>query len=119
MMIIVELSDYNFNLLYKSNILEFYFFLANAVFFFTILIKSISLITIFICIIGFSISSYLIIMTNLTSILAREAAVKYYYLSVLSSMLLALGILLLFVQFGTTNLLEIDKILYYSIEFSS
>lgn len=58
--------------------------------------------------------------SSTAGVLSKEAALKYYYLSVLSSMLIAAGIFIVFSKFGTTNFSKISCALYYLNEaFSS
>jgi len=52
-------------------------------------------------------------MTDVLQKKIKETAIKYYYLSTFSSMLLAFGIFLLFLFFGTLNLHVMDSILSF------
>lgn len=111
--LVLDLTEYNYMLFNKSNLLEFFFFLISSLFFFVILIKSVNLLSLFICFVGFSINAYLIIMTDVLQKKIKEVAIKYYYLSTFSTMLLATGIFLVFFIFGTLNLTVIDSILNF------
>jgi NADH:ubiquinone oxidoreductase subunit 2 (subunit N) len=67
-------------------------------------------------VIGFSVVTYFLILTDSKSPLAGEAAIKYYYLSVLSSVFIAIGIFIIFAKFGTLSFSELNFLFYYFVE---
>jgi len=113
---IIDITDYNFRLFFKSNLVEFYFFILNALFFFLIGSKSSNFIVTLLSIIGFSVVTYFIILSDSQNSLACESCIKYYYLSILSSILVAIGIFIIFFKFGTASFSKLNLILYYCSE---
>jgi NADH:ubiquinone oxidoreductase subunit 2 (subunit N) len=89
-----------------------------ATFFMLILVSSFNLLTMFIGIVGFSICLYVLISFDCTEAAAREASAKYYYLSVFSSALLAFGIFLLYLLFGSLTLGDLSFFLTKYTMFS-
>jgi len=116
---IVRITEYNFNLIRGSGPSEFYFFILNSLFFFLVSIKSNNFIVLLVGIIGFSIVTYFLILMDSKNPLACESAIKYYYLSVLSSAFIAFGVFIIFVKFGTSSFSKLNLVLYYFVESSS
>ncbi len=106
-------------LLNKLKIPEFCFFLVNLFFFLFCGIKSCNFIMTFLNFVGFSLSSYLVFLTDTKNKLAREACVKYYYLSAVCSSFLATGVFIIFKQFGSVEYETINLLGYYLIENST
>jgi len=65
------------------------------------------LIVSFIAIIGFSLNIYVLILSDYTNHNTREAAIKYYYLSALSSGFIGFSAWLSYLLFISTNFTEI------------
>lgn len=101
--IFILLCSDNYILTRQRYLVEFPIILVLATFFMLILVSSFNLLTMFIGIVGFSISLYVLILFDCTEHSAREAGIKYYYLSVYSSGFIAFGIFLLYLLFGSIN----------------
>lgn len=106
-------------LLDKLKIPEFCFFLVNLFFFLFCGIKSCSFIMTFLNFVGFSLSSYLIFLTDTKNKLSREACVKYYYLSAICSSFFASGVFIVFKHFGSVEYGTVNLMGYYLIENST
>jgi NADH:ubiquinone oxidoreductase subunit 2 (subunit N) len=76
----------------KNVPVEFPIIIQLFLFFTSILISANDLIIAFIAIIGFSLTIYVLILTDFLYHNSREAAIKYFYLSAVSSGILAFGI---------------------------
>ncbi len=75
--------------------------------FLELLIFSFELVTMFGCIVGFSFCLYMLLFSDYTNYLAREAAIKYFYLSAISAAVLGFGILCNYDIFGVTQFIYI------------
>jgi len=60
-----------------------------------------SLMTLFLCIGGFSVSLYVLILFDVYARITREAAMKYFYLSAMSAGLIVFGTFLTYTATGT------------------
>ena len=77
--------------------------------FLLVLISSYNFITVFLAIIGFSLTLYVLLLYDSFNQSSREAGIKYFYLSTFSSGLLIGGIFLLYLIFHITRfLISID-----------
>lgn len=92
-------------------LLEFAILIQLFIFFIIILVSANDLVVAFISIIGFSLNTYVLILTDSINHSSREAAIKYYYLSAISSGLIAFSIWLSYLLFLSTNFTEISWIL--------
>jgi NADH-quinone oxidoreductase subunit N len=95
----------------KNVPVEFPIIIQLFLFFTSILISANDLIIAFIAIIGFSLTIYVLILTDFLYHNSREAAIKYFYLSAVSSGILAFGIWVTYIIFLSTNFIEITWIL--------
>ena len=77
-----------------------------------LLVSSCHLVAAFISIVGFSLGLYVLILSDAPTAVAREAGIKYFYLSTASSGLMIYGIFLLFVSTGTCDFMELGATLY-------
>jgi NADH-quinone oxidoreductase subunit N len=93
-------------------LIEFPILVQLVLFFLSILISANDLIVAFIAIIGFSLNIYVLILTDSFKHNSREAAMKYYYLSALSAGLIAFSIVLCYLLFVSTNLVDIQWLLH-------
>lgn len=75
-----------------KSLIEFSILVQLFIFFLTILVSANDLVIAFISIVGFSLNTYVLILTDSINHNAREAAIKYYYLSAISSGLIAFSI---------------------------
>jgi NADH-quinone oxidoreductase subunit N len=76
------------------------------------LVSAFNLFTAFMCIIGFSIVLYVLILADADEYVKREASIKYYYLSVYSSGFLIFGIFLIYLITNSLNYLNIKVFLH-------
>lgn len=90
-----------------------------AVLFLVLLVGASHLVSAFIAIVGFSLNLYVLVLFDATSAVAREAGVKYFYLSTLSSGLMIYSIFLIMLVLGTGNLFEMAQILSSNVQLSS
>lgn len=60
----------------------------------------------------------MLVLFDATAAIAREAGVKYFYLSTLSSGLMLYSVFLILLTLGTTNLFEIAQLLATDSELS-
>lgn len=82
------------------------------IFFLSALLSANDLLVLFISLIGFSLGTYVLILVESKNHITREAAIKYYYLSALSSGFLAFALWLVYLIFLSTNFIEIAWMLH-------
>ncbi len=109
---IVYISSYYLNFI-RCN--EFFVLIFLALFFMLLLVSAYNFITMFIGIVGFSLNLYVLILFNTAERNAKEAGIKYFYLSAFSSGLILYGILLIYFFFNTVNFLAIKLQLHQLI----
>ena len=80
--------------------------------FLLILISAFNFMTLFLAVIGFSLSIYVLLMSDSFNHSSREAGIKYYYLSTFSSGLLLSGVFLAYLIFHNTSFLHITVLLH-------
>lgn len=81
---------------HRRHLLEFPIMVALTTFFMVLLVSSNHLMSAFFCLVGFSLGLYVLVIFDGDKKASREAALKYYYLSSLSSGLILYGILLIY-----------------------
>jgi NADH-quinone oxidoreductase subunit N len=91
----------------RHNTLELAVVFLTALLFILLLISSVNLVCAYFCIVGFSLNLYVLIFSDTTSGSAREAGIKYFYLSSLSAGLMLYGIFILYGVFGSATYLDI------------
>jgi NADH-quinone oxidoreductase subunit N len=96
---------------HPRHLLEYPITLTLAVLFMLLLVSAGHLISAFLALVGFSLNLYVLILFDATTAVAREAGVKYFYLSTISSGLMLYGIFLIFLITGTGHFLDIGQIL--------
>jgi NADH-quinone oxidoreductase subunit N len=96
---------------HSRHLLEYPITLTLAVLFMLLLVSAGHLISAFLALVGFSLNLYVLILFDATTAVAREAGVKYFYLSTVSSGLMLYGIFLIFLVTGTGHFLDISQIL--------
>lgn len=104
-------NSVNYIRTHRKHLLEYPLVLILALLFMLLLIGSGNLISAFLSLVGFSLNLYVLVLFDATAAIAREAGVKYFYLSTVSTGLIAYGIFLMFLITGTGNLTEIGQIL--------
>jgi len=77
-----------------------------------VLVASNNLMTVFFSLAGFSLWLYIIIFFDVTDRASREAALKYFYLSAMSSGLLLVGTFLIYSVVGSANYFLIDTFFF-------
>lgn len=90
-----------------------------ATLFMLLLVGSSHLVSAFLAIVGFSLNLYVLVLFDATAAVAREAGVKYFYLSTLSSGLMMYSIFLITLTLGTGSLFEMAQILSTDVELST
>lgn len=96
---------------HQRHLLEYPLVMALAILFMLLLVNANHLVAAFTALVGFSLNLYVLILFDTASSAAREAGIKYYYLSTFSSGLILYGIFLLSVAIGSSQLDVIDYIL--------
>lgn len=104
---------------HPRHLLEYPVILTLAIFFMLLLVSSSHLISGFLSLVGFSLNLYVLILFDAKHAIAREAGVKYFYLSTLSSGLMLYGIFLIFIVLGTGQFQEIGQILSTDTELTA
>ena len=93
-------------------LLEYPIIIATGVLLLLVLVASNNLMTIFFTLAGFSLALYILVLFDVTERSAREAALKYFYLSALSAGLLLMGIFLIYSVAGSANYFAIDTFFF-------
>lgn len=92
---------------HNKQLTEFITIILLVMFFLIVLISAQDLLVALVSIIGFSLNIYVLILSDSENQMAREAAIKYYYLSVFSSGLLAFGSWITYLLCLNTNFIDI------------
>ncbi len=98
---------------HPRHLIEYPILILLLVIFLIVLISSYNFITIFFGIVGFSLNIYVLILNDGFNYGSREAGIKYFYLSMLSSGLLLCGIFLIYLSFSTTSFLSVNWLLHH------
>jgi len=85
---------------HTRHVLEFTIILLLAVLLLLILVSANNLMLLFFSLAGFSLNLYILILYDAADAASREASLKYFYLSTLSSGFILFGILLIYVMIG-------------------
>jgi NADH-quinone oxidoreductase subunit N len=104
---------------HRRHIVEYPLVLTLATLFLLLLIGSGHLISAFLALVGFSLNLYVLVLFDAITVVAREAGIKYFYLSILSSGLMIYSIFLFLLTLGTGNLIEIAQYLPTDLELSA
>ena len=91
--------------------IEYPLIFSLATMFLLLLIGSNHLVATFFAVIGFSLNLYILVLFDMPYAAAREAGIKYYYLSTFSSGLMLYGIFLFFMSTGTLQYDELAQAL--------
>lgn len=97
---------------HTRHLLEYPVILILALLFMLLLVGAGHLISTFIALVGFSLNLYVLILFDATSAVAREAGIKYFYLSTMSSGLILYSIFLIFLILETGHFFEIGHTLH-------
>jgi NADH-quinone oxidoreductase subunit N len=96
---------------HSRHLLEYPLVLTLAILFMLLLVGAGHLISAFLALVGFSLNLYVLILFDAPTAVAREAGVKYFYLSTFSSGLILYGVFLMFFVLGTGHFREIGQLL--------
>jgi len=110
--IFILMSSHFYLISRRNSTPEFPLLILLATLFLLILVSAFNLFTGFMCIIGFSLTLYVLILTDVEEFLKREASIKYYYLSVYSSGFLIFGIFLLYLITNSLNYVNIKVFIH-------
>jgi len=108
----ILLSTNNYLISRRNSNPEFPLLILLATLFLLVLVSSFNLFTAFMCIIGFSIILYVVILSDAEEHSKREASIKYYYLSVYSSGFLIFGLFCVFLITQSLNYINVKVFLY-------
>lgn len=101
---------------HERHLLEYPIVLSLALLLMLLLVSAGHLISAFLALVGFSLNIYVLILFDAPTTVAREAGIKYFYLSAFSSGLFIYGIFLFFLVTGTGHFYEIATLLTYAEE---
>jgi len=76
-----------------------------------LLVSATHIMSLFLSLVGFSLGLYVLIMFDASLAPSREAGLKYYYLSALSSGLILYGLILLYITGATGSFIELHGLL--------
>lgn len=96
---------------HSRHLLEYPLVFVLAILFMLLLIGAGHLISAFMALVGFSLNLYVLVLFDAPTAMAREAVIKYFYLSAFSSGLMLYGIFLLFLVTGTGHFSEMGQFL--------
>ena len=85
---------------HTRHVLEFSIIILLAVMLLLLLVSANNLMLVFLCLAGFSLNLYILILYDAADAASREASLKYFYLSTLSAGLILFGVLLIYVTVG-------------------
>ena len=106
LLILLHLSK-NYIQTHPNHLMEYPVLFLLLFFFLVTLVSAYNLITVFLAIIGFSLTIYVFLLYDSFNHASREAGIKYFYLSTFSSGLLISGIFFSYFIFHNTNFLFI------------
>lgn len=96
---------------HSRHLLEYPLVFVLAILFMLLLVGAGHLISAFMALVGFSLNLYVLVLFDAPTAMAREAGIKYFYLSAFSSGLMLYGIFLLFLVTGTGHFSEMGQFL--------
>jgi len=102
---------------HSRHLLEYPIMVALTTFFMLLLISANHIMSTFLSLVGFSLGLYVLILYDANRRPSREAGLKYYYLSTLSSGLILYGILLIYALAGTGNFDELFFVFTTKMQF--
>lgn len=96
---------------HSRHLLEYPIVMTLAILFMVLLISSSHLISAFLALVGFSLNLYVLVLFDASTAIAREAGIKYFYLSTVSSGLMLYSMFLIFIVLGSGHIYEIGHFL--------
>lgn len=106
-------------MLHPKHLIEYPILLLLLTTFLMIFISSYNFITVFFGILGFSLNIYVLILNDGFNQTSREAGIKYFYLSTISSGLLLCGIFLIYLMFHSTGFISISWLIHNWVVFGT
>jgi NADH-quinone oxidoreductase subunit N len=95
----------------RAHRLEYPLMLMLAIFFMLLLLSSNHLVSAFLSLVGFSLNLYVLVLFDATVAVAREAGIKYFYLSTMSSGLILYGVFIFQLATGSLSFDDLHKFL--------
>jgi NADH-quinone oxidoreductase subunit N len=92
---------------HPRHLMEYPVLILMTALFLLILTSAYNFLTVFLAILGFSLNLYVLLLNDAFNQASREAGIKYFYLSTVSSGLLICGIFLLYLIFHSTSFISI------------
>lgn len=89
-------------------LIEYSLIIAIGVLLLLVLVASNNLMTVFFSLAGFSLALYVLVLYDVADRPSREASLKYFYLSAMSTGLLLIGTFLIYCVVGSTNYFVVD-----------
>ena len=102
---------------HSRHLLEYPIMVALTTFFMLLLVSANHIMSTFLSLVGFSLGLYVLILYDANRRPSREAGLKYYYLSTLSSGFILYGILLIYTLTGTGNYDELFLLFNTKVHF--
>jgi NADH-quinone oxidoreductase subunit N len=96
---------------HSRHLLEYPTVMTLAILFMVLLVGSGHLVSAFLALVGFSLNLYVLVLFDATTAVAREAGIKYFYLSTVSSGLILYSVFLIFIVVETGHIYEIGHFL--------
>lgn len=97
---------------HPRHLIEYPVLLMFTAVFLLILVSAFNFITVFLAILGFSLTLYVLLLNDSFNQASREAGIKYFYLSTVSTGLLICGIFLTYLIFNSTSFMSITWIVH-------
>lgn len=110
--IFVLRNSHKYILYHLNPVTEYSFMMTAACFFLVLLVSSTSLIFMLICVLGFSLSLYILVMYDIPYKKSLEATSKYFYLSTLSAAFILSGTFMVYTCVHTNVFCNISCILF-------
>lgn len=104
---------------HPRHLIEYPVLLLFTAIFLLILVSAYNFITVFVAILGFSLTLYVLLLNDSFNQASREAGIKYFYLSTVSTGLLICGIFLAYLIFQSTSFMAITWLVHNWKEFNN
>jgi len=104
---------------HPRHLIEYPVLLIFTAIFLLILISAYNFITVFLSILGFSLTLYVLLLNDSFNQASREAGIKYFYLSTVSTGLLICGIFLSYLIFNSTSFMAITWLVHNWKQFNN
>lgn len=96
---------------HSRRLVEYATIIAFTTFFMLLLVSAMHVMSLFLSLVGFSLGLYVLIMYDASLAPSREAGLKYYYLSAMSSGLILYGLILLYITGATGSFVGLNQYL--------